>query len=156
VWRTYRNTQQHATTIHSTQYTTSNHRLAERVKTACMPTWYPSLLLSLATSLFIPTQEEEWSACSVVCLCSEVEMMRREMQRGGSIVRSSCPSSHVFLLTQKSTLFHRGSVCCVVTCFHHDSDCCVTSTLECSFVLMLLVSSSSCRHGLRLVVLERR
>jgi hypothetical protein len=53
-------------------------------------------------------------------------------------------------MTQKATLFHHDSDCCVVTLFHHDSDCCVMSTLECSFVLMLLVSSSSSsfRHGL--------
>jgi hypothetical protein len=80
------------------------------------------------------------------------EMMRREMQTRRDevdpscivvLVRSSCPSSHVFQLTQKTTLFHHGS------------DFCMTSTVDCSFVLVILVSSSSSsssssfRHGVR-------
>jgi hypothetical protein len=84
----------------------------------------------LASSLVIPSQEEEWSACSVLCLCRE--MMHRELQRGGSIVRPSCPSSlYVFQLAQKASLLKHNSDCCVTTLFHHGSDCCVTSSLYC-------------------------
>jgi hypothetical protein len=77
----------------------------------------------------------------LVLLLVCAEMMRREMQRE---VDRHRPSSHVFRLTQKATLFHHDSDCCVATLFHHGSNCCVMSTVECSFVLvMILVSSSS-------------
>ena len=112
---------------HNNAATTTQHRLAERVKTVC-----PSLLVSQATSLVIPSQEEYSSADA-----------QRNAARGGSIVRPSCPSSHVFQLTQKATLFHHDCDLCLTTLFHHGSDCCLTITVDCSFVLVILVSSSS-------------
>jgi hypothetical protein len=57
------------------------------------------------------------------------------------------PSSHVFQLTQKATLFHHDSDFCVRTLFHRDSGCYQTSNVDCSFVLVILVSSWSFRDG---------
>jgi hypothetical protein len=65
--------------------TTSNHRLTEMVKTV-----RSSLLLSLATSLVIPSQEDEWSACSVACLCRDDA--QRNAERWIAIVRRRMPS----------------------------------------------------------------
>jgi hypothetical protein len=76
-------------------------------------------------------------------------------------VRPSCPSSHVFQLTQKATpLFHHDNDFCVATLFHHDSYFCMTSIVDFSFVLVILVSSSSSsflffRHGLRRWIVNR-
>jgi hypothetical protein len=132
---TYRNTQQ--------QHTTQQHNikpLSRRKGQDCMP------FSSSVTGNFSCHSESRGRMVGLCCCCF--------VQRWSIVLRPSYPSSHVFQLTQKATLFHRDNDFCVTTLFHHDSDCCVTSTVDCSFVLVILVSSSSpssssFRHGLR-------
>jgi hypothetical protein len=104
---------------------TSNHRLAERVKTVC-----PSLLLSLTTSLAIPSHEEEWSACAVVSLFRDDAQRNAErwIHWDGRRVRRRMSSS-----------WHRKRLSFI----HHGSDFFMTSSVDYSFVLVILVSSSS-------------
>jgi hypothetical protein len=106
----------HNTQHYGTSYNNTKHNIkpsSRRKGQDCMP------FSSSVTDNFSCHSDSRGRIVGLCCCFFVQRWCAEKCREVDPLGRPSCPSSHVFQLTQKATLFHHDNYFCVATLFHH-------------------------------------